>query len=451
VIFAGGGSEIRFSLGGKMFKHRRFIGTLLVGIMLIAALAACNSDDDNDSGFVHIEDSAVETQAAQTAEAISAPTTTVEAPPPPPLPLGTPYTRPTDPPDYDGSVVITRVGSDEITLDDYRSHVRFDRFRFLFGLANVVQKYGPEQILDLTKPENEYVAGLLSTLAESYSFGSQSYRLMVIEHIVLQEAIARQMEVEQPLFDAKLAEYLGMILDENGDFPPEFDERYARFIDGLDVYADMTEEEFLRIVRARALYEQLEFEISHEPGVLPKEKQQITLQLHDTAVPTQEEAQQIADRLRAGEDMITIVTSLGYTPTGSGQMRTLKRGESGLPADLLDTLFSAQPGDVIGPVALGDQWYVALIGEQNVEILSPDEVDQIRNEYFLNWIEAKMDDPDYLTDFENWESFTPQDPLPQDVSPLLREENFTLPEGSATGAFGSSVTATPEAAATPGS
>ncbi|MBI5960866.1 MAG: hypothetical protein HY866_19160 [Chloroflexi bacterium] len=430
-----------------MLKRRRIIGAMLVGMLLIAALAACGEKEDPDSGFVHIEEGAAETEAAQTAEAIVAPSATPDVTATP-LPEGTPYLRPTDSPDYDGSTVITRVGNEDITLEQYRSHVRFDRFRFLFGLANVVEKYGAEKILDLRLPENEYVAGLLSTLAESTSFGAQTYRLMVIERISLQEAVARGMEVEQPLFDAKLAEYLGMVLDAEGKFPPEFEDRYARFIDGLDTYAAMSEEQFLRIVRARALYEQLEFEISHEPGVLPKEKQQITLQLHDTAIPNQEHAQEIADRLRAGEDMIAIVTSLGYTTTGSGQMRTLKRGDSGLPEELLDTLFSAQQGDVIGPLPLGDQWYVALIGPQNVEILSPEEVDQIRQEYFLNWIESKMDDPEYVEDFDNWQAFTPAEPLPQDVSPLLRDENFIMPSGSSAAA--EDISTTPEASATPG-
>jgi hypothetical protein len=39
-----------------------------------------------------------------------------------------------------------------------------------------------------------------------------------------------------------------------------------------------------------------------------------------------------------------------------------------------------------------------------------------------------MDDTSYVEDFQNWEEYIPQEPIPQDVSPMLRDEYVTLPE-----------------------
>jgi hypothetical protein len=63
------------------------------------------------------------------------------------------------------------------------------------------------------------------------------------------------------------------------------------------------------------------------------------------------------------------------------------------------------------------------------DILSPQDIEALRKQYFLDWVEGQMDDTAYVQDLENWEDFIPEDPLPQDVSPLLRDENVILPEG----------------------
>jgi hypothetical protein len=87
-------------------------------------------------------------------------------------------------------------------------------------------------------------------------------------------------------------------------------------------------------------------------------------------------------------------------------------------------IFAASPGDIIGPVATDNGWYVAKIGEPRLDIASPSDLEAIRNEYFLAWVRARLDDPSIVEAFENWQDFTPIDPMPQDVSPLLRTENF---------------------------
>ena len=96
----------------------------------------------------------------------------------------------------------------------------------------------------------------------------------------------------------------------------------------------------------------------------------------------------------------------------------------------MEALRTAQKGDIIGPLSTARGWYVGVVGDPVFSALSPERLDQLREQYFLDWVEAKMDDPDYVKDFDNWYDFIPQEPLPQDVSPLLRDENVILPEDS---------------------
>jgi hypothetical protein len=49
-----------------------------------------------------------------------------------------------------------------------------------------------------------------------------------------------------------------------------------------------------------------------------------------------------------------------------------------------------------------------------------------------------------VTDYQNWIDDTPQDPLPQDVSPLLRDENFIRPANEVQQALEGTASPTPE-------
>jgi len=102
----------------------------------------------------------------------------------------------------------------------------------------------------------------------------------------------------------------------------------------------------------------------------------------------------------------------------------VRRSDTTLTDEVKNALFSAQPGEVVGPFALQEGWYVGKVSQQMIDFLSPEEIDTLRQQHFLDWVEGQMDDPAVVTDYQNWIDDTPQDPLPQDVSPLLRDENF---------------------------
>lgn len=398
---------------------------LSLALALAALLSGCGGSDE--PGYVFIDEDATATQLALTQIALAHPSPT-PGPSPTPTATSTPYHRPTDPPDYDGERVITRVGADEITLDEYRQRVRFDRYRLLYPIVKLAEKYGTRELFDLTRQENTYLASLFTTLADSYSFGKQSQRLMVIESIAEQEAKKRGLEVDPYKFDATIAHWLGLQVDENGQLPPEFQARYDEFIQGIQTYAGMSEEQFRRIIRAQTYYDQLKFLIGQEAPIDTEHEAVVGVKMQDIIVESEEEAQQIAQRLAAGEPLNTIAADLGYDTTNTDDSRVLRRGDPNLPDSLLRVIFNAKPGEIVGPVLIPQGFYVGRVGEQVVDVLSPQDIEKLREDYFLSWVEERMDDPDYVEDYGDWVDYTPQEPLPRDVSPLMRDENFTLPE-----------------------
>lgn len=401
---------------------------VLIGAVLLAVLglAACG---DSDNGSVdHVDISGNETHAAQT---LAARPTTTPTPGPSltPTPTQAPFVIPTNAPDVDGDTVITRVGSQDITLEDFQKHVRFERWVRLYQLAQLVERQGTENILDLRRAENATVASLFATLADSNSFGVQVQRVMVIDAITLQEAARRKMSVDPYQFDAKMAQFMGLQVGENGALPPEFDAEYADFIAQLPIYTGLTEEEFRTIVRARTLYYQLKFLISQEPEALPSsDEARVGMEVQDIVLETEPEAQDVIARLEAGEAMVDIAQSYGLTPTSADASRVVHWSDQNLTDDIRVALFEANPDTIIGPFPVSEGWYVARVINEVFDVLSPDDIQALRDQHFLDWVEAQLDDPEYVHDFQNWEPYIPQEPLPQDVSPLLRDENVILPE-----------------------
>lgn len=401
--------------------YRKFV-VLIAWSAIALALGACSSDSGSENGVVHVEDPG--TPAPQTTARPSA----TPGPSPTPTVTSTPYSIPTNAPDFDGSTVIARVGSQAITLEQFQKQVRFERWYRLYQLEKVVEREGVEQVLDLRKPENASLISLFGTLADSNSFGIQVERIMIIDAIVLDEARRRGLEVNPAQFESRLGQYLSMTVGADGKLPPEFDAAYDEFLRQMKIYTGMTEEEFRRIVRARTLYSQLEFLMGQQPEAVAAQEARIGKNVRDIIVSSEEQAQDVIARLEAGEAMRDIATSLGFTADSEDSERLLRWSDTSAPAAVKEAVFNAAPDTVVGPIPTEQGWYVAVVGDEVFDVPLPSELEEMRKQYYLDWVESRMDDPEYVVEYDNWFDHIPQEPLPRDVSPLFHDENIILPE-----------------------
>lgn len=401
--------------------YRKFV-VLIAWSVIALALGACSSDGGSENGVVHVEDPG--TPAPQTTARLSA----TPGPSPTPTVTSTPYSIPTNAPDFDGSTVIARVGSQAITLEQFQKQVRFERWYRLYQLAKIVEREGVEQVLDLRRPENASLISLFGTLADSNSFGIQVERIMIIDAIALDEARRRGLEVNPAQFESRLGQYLSMTVGADGKLPPEFDAAYEEFVRQMKIYTGMTEEEFRRIVRARTLYSQLEFLMGQQPEAVAAQEARIGKNVRDIIVSSEEQAQDVIARLEAGEAMRDIATSLGFTADSEDSERLLRWSDTSAPAAVKEAVFNAAPDSVVGPIPTEQGWYVAVVGDEVFDVPLPSELEEMRKQYYLDWVESRMDDPEYVVEYDNWFEYIPQEPLPRDVSPLFHDENIILPE-----------------------
>lgn len=367
------------------------------------------------------------TQAAQTNIALTdAPPTA--GPSPTPTLTSTPYMTATPFPDADSNAVIATVGDREITLAEYQARVRYERWLPLYALGRNIETLGT-RILDLTRPENANTVALLRTINEDpVSFGLQVLNVMLIEEVVLDQAAERDLEIIQTFYDGRIAARIGVELGRNGVRPPEWDEAYDTFITDMELYTGMTEGQFLAIMRGLTFYEQLAEIIG---GQAPIENYQVgelptAITVQDITLNSQEDALTAIELLDGGATLNSIADR--FNVRGQTEMnRRITRGTEELPEAVRDGIFDASIGDVVGPYPVNEGWYVAVVLDEELDILEPADVAQIEEEFYVDWINAQIDDPDYVTTDDLWRDFVPTDPLPQDISPMMRSENFIVP------------------------
>jgi hypothetical protein len=329
-------------------KRRSVVIWMVLAVVGLSSLLAACSESEPD--VIHVEVGEDVTHAAETAVAQQEPTPS-PGPSLVPTATSTPYVMPTRAPEIDGDMVITTVGSIDITLDGFQKRVRFERWRRIYQIALLAEKHGTEQLLDLRDPDNYYVATAFTTLADSNSFGVQVHRIMVIEAIVMREALRRQLEVDPFQFDAKLAEYVNLQVGEGGALPPEFDEVYAEFLEQMAIYTGMNEEEFRRVIRVRTYYGQEQFLFSQDPAALPDASEaRVGVEVQDIIISTREQADEITSRLEAGESLRDIAISLGMTPASDAEWRVFRWSDPVVSDEVLDAVATADRGEVVGPI-----------------------------------------------------------------------------------------------------
>ncbi len=410
-----------------MFSHKRW---LILLTLLLAMLAACKSNEDPKQAVIDRPAQIVTDQAATAFALTHAPPTAGPSPTPSPTP--TPYGMATPLPDYDPEMVLATVGGYEVTAAYYQARVRYERWLPLEGLKRQLDIEGPSRLMNLTLSENSRTLSLFYTLSDPDSIGVQAMDAILTDQIILREAATRDLEIEQTVFDGRMAARIGTTLGEGGKRPDDWDETYQAFLERLELYTGMSEAQFLETVRALVYYEQLRV-IMGEQAELPKTTlTSVTVQ--DAFFDSRADALDVIERLQAGDAFLAIAQDYGKSPSNGEVQREIKRDTEGLTEELINAIFEATPGTVIGPFPSAAGWYIANIVDRKLDIPNPGDLQAAKDEYFRQWILAKLDDPEYTSvpeqenGLELYRKFIPVDPLPQDVSPMMRDEFIKLPE-----------------------
>lgn len=98
-----------------------------------------------------------------------------------------------------------------------------------------------------------------------------------------------------------------------------------------------------------------------------------------------------------------------------------------LPPALAQALQAAPGNGLVGPVETAAGFEVALMEDRQVNIASPEEVEKAARQAFQRWQDERANSAYVTVLSDAWKQAIPADPLPREVAPFLREENFGLP------------------------
>ncbi|GAB4570870.1 MAG: hypothetical protein Kow0077_06090 [Anaerolineae bacterium] len=321
------------------------LASVIVGV-LVVVLSGCAGSAAVRQPVVIVE-GAEQTAVAATAY-FEAQTATAAAPTPTPIPTPEPYVRPTLDPAIAPDTVIATVAGHDITVEEFRNRVRYERWLALDGLARNVQTAGLRPA-DIANPQNTMaptVVGVLYTLQNAESFAEAVLTSMIRERIMHAEYLARGLEPNTALYNNLWLRLVGLEAGASSGLPEGFDEAVEAFMARVAPYSDIREVDLRFILTVRSEQQTLLDVIGSEAEIDPR-----ALEIRHILVATEEEAQEVLRQLQAGADFGTLAREVSLDQSARGNGGDLGYFERGvMVAPFEEAAFGAEVGETVGPV-----------------------------------------------------------------------------------------------------
>lgn len=146
-------------------------------------------------------------------------------------------------------------------------------------------------------------------------------------------------------------------------------------------------------------------------------------------VETEEAALTVMDRLAAGEDFATLAAEVSIDPGAQGNNGNLGYLTSDqMPETFADAVYSADVGDIVGPIETEYGYHVAEILDSRLSMLAPSQLDEVKALHFQNWLRREVRE---VALDGVWQEVYPADPLPEHIAPVLAEFETVMNEALA--------------------
>jgi parvulin-like peptidyl-prolyl isomerase len=278
------------------------------------------------------------------------------------------YVIPPDPEGIDLDLVIGRVDDEVITLGQFRNRVRYDRLRYNRAFESLIGDYGPS-VLDFDDPTNQFVMVLnnvINFMVDDRQFGRTVYDGMIMERLYRLEGLRRGLEVDEcDVNEYWLATVSPGELLIDCELPEGFDEARDEYLRIAELYTGLSAEDVDRFVVSQAYFDRVIEEVGEELEV-PDVR---TVRTRHIRVNVEEIAEEVLERLQAGEDFETLLRehSLDQGVEGNaGDLGIVQRGQM-VPA-FEQAAFSAPVGEYTGPVQTDFGYHVIEVLDQEFQI-----------------------------------------------------------------------------------
>ncbi len=144
-------------------------------------------------------------------------------------------------------------------------------------------------------------------------------------------------------------------------------------------------------------------------------------------VATETLANELKSRAQQGEDFAALACaySLDSNAGNGGDLGYIDPGT--LSQQAADAVRASTGNGLLGPLATNQGFEIILIEDRKINVPQPGDIAEAEVKAFTTWQTDKASSTYVAALSDVWKSAIPADPLPRDVSPLMREENFGLP------------------------
>lgn len=327
---------------------------------------------------------------------------------------------------------VATVGKEEITVGEYQNRVRYER---LMTRNQIFQYQQYLTQVDTTDPQmsgfaqqiQQTQAQLESQLSPEMAtlFGKDVLDQMIEERIVRQKAEEAGVTVSDEAVEERIEQMMGydreaaleatssptMTVTETQSImtESEYQQAYNNFRTNFLQEVGLSEQGFRRIIRTDLLRAEIQDLVTQDVP-LEREQAQVTY----LAVPSEEQAETLRERVLAGEEIDTLVEELNNNENEASFGRALpwypeEYLSSVLSPELAEMVFT-MPLETVSepqPGANGEIYYVLTVNGREIRPLNEALLQQEKQEAYNTWLQEQKDEK---AEYLDWEDVTPDQP-----------------------------------------
>jgi parvulin-like peptidyl-prolyl isomerase len=330
------------------------------------------------------------------------------------------------------------VNGDKISTSDYQARAKFERLQLVNQFAStlqLMQSFDDESTLQYFQSSLQQIGFQLTPDVHGQSVLDN----MIDDTIIQQQADQLNISVSESELDEYIANAFGYYpsgtptpiptiegsptqVSPSDDIPTPtvytedaFLQNYKDALDGYKQSINISEAQFRNIVRTDILRSKMMDEISKDTA---KEEEQV--RASHILVDSEEEAQEVIERLDAGEDFAELAIELS-TDTGSGanggDLGWFGRGR--MVPEFEEVAFNIKINEISDPVQSDFGWHIIKKIGQEVRPIDESTFNQLQQNLFSEWLTNQRIISTIDTD-DTWGEVYPETPvIPQEYQALL--------------------------------
>lgn len=282
-----------------------------------------------------------------------------------PVPVLQAQPTPTMGADVDPDTVLATVAGHDITVQEFQDRVRYERWLALETVRRLIEISGRENIdiRDQSHPLTPTLIGYLYTLSQDEAFAGRVLEFMIQDRIIHQEFVDRGLERNTTLYNNLWLRLMDVVAPDSGGLPADFESLQADFLAELSRFTTFGADDLDFLLAVRSEQQMVAQRVGEEVEIDP-----VVKEVRHIVVETEAEANEILELLREGADFNELANQRSIDPGAQGDGGDLGYfGQGQMVAPFEVAAFSAEPGDILGPVQTEFGYHVIEVLDNEVE------------------------------------------------------------------------------------